>query len=136
MDKPRPDLKKIAHALKAERERRGLTQPKLAAMYELSQSQISDLEREATRTLSSEVEAFLTSFLGKIPRLELADLEEPDPGGAEELQHALARVRQLYRLKTQKPPRREHEHDWKVLLALLEEYPADSERERRRTRKE
>lgn len=52
---------------------------------------------------------------------------------ADELQDMLERVRQLYRLKTQyDPPRREH--DWRVLVALLNA-PPESDRERRRSQR-
>lgn len=135
MVKPRPDLQKIATVLRTERVRRGLTQPKLAAMYGISQTQISDLERGATRGtrgLSPEIETFLERFLGAIP-LELADVGVPDvgrTGDPAELQRALALVRELYH---DKPRDAQREHDWQVLLALLER---PHSHERRRSGKE
>lgn len=57
----------------------------------------------------------------------------PEPPDDPELVKALALVRQLYRLKTDHhPPRREH--DWRVLMALLDA-PPESDRERRRSQR-
>jgi hypothetical protein len=137
-DNPSEDWwKTIGRRLKEVREKKLRTsQRQLGAPFGLGQDAISEIERGLRRELSEEVAQLFETHLGSMKKLGLAELTGPDAGDdPPELQHALALVRQLYRLKSHKPPYREH--DWKVLMALLEA-PAESDRdrERRRTRKE
>lgn len=74
------DWEKVARGVSEARLRTDLNQAAFGARYGLTQSQISDLERQVVRKLSQEVEAAITAILGSVPYLGLADLEEPELG--------------------------------------------------------
>lgn len=159
MSKLVPDWEKIRLGLRAYLERTGLTQAALANRFGVDPTQISNIGRGVRRSpaLTREMELLLKDVMGgEIPyvdgEIELAPLDpgldmageieappklalvsEPDQNDPRELQRALHLVRQLHKLKTHRPPYREH--DWKVLMALLEA-PEESDRDRKRGRKE
>lgn len=112
-NKPLVDWPKIAALI---REARGSdTQPAFGARIGLSQTQVSDLERQATRKLTPELQRAIEKALGTtVPRLALVDVPDPDDDDAPELVRAIALLRRLYRNRGRR------EHDWKVIMVVLE----------------
>ena len=122
------DWASIARLVKAKRDelsvRAGKTvaQGAVGRQYGLDQGQISKLENEGYSEPTLQLEKALTAMLGRIPRLALAEIPDPDEerhtrrdeADPAELRRMIALLRQLYR-------ERDHrDHDWRVLVAVLD----------------
>ena len=135
------DWVRISEAVQAafeqakQRARGKLNQTDFGRPYGFTQGEISKLINRKFSEPSIKIEKGLTVMLGRIPRLAIAELPDPDEqsqprrddGDPAELQRGISLLRKLYR------NRRHQEQYWSAAMAVLEE--ADRSREPKRVRK-